>query len=390
MPVAMNALSFPVPQQSAGGDIQLSATEGAEDFQAVAEILASLIESDGQVSPELNEQLLEQMAETLPEGVDESVMAEVTAFIDEIIRLQEGGSESLQRGVGQLALDGQVQPTVSADAGAAARIAMDKLPDVSALYASYVVTKDTSEQGKEGVNQTLLTGLIADELPDAEQPENALKESSLMKSAAPERMEILQALRSMERSLFTAPVGNTDNVITASPMSAVQTAVSSQMTTAQPLTSTQTTPNQLPLPMNADDNEWSNALGQRLMTLVGDKVKEAHIRLDPPELGQLGIKVTVEDDHLKIRFASALPQVREMLEGQSERLRAAFDGSSFARVDIDVRQQQAGREGHQPSDAFTADAGSDESTDESLVTTDSTMLSTELPLPKQTSLDVFA
>ena len=143
--------------------------------------------------------------------------------------------------------------------------------------------------------------------------------------------------------------------------------------------------------MAKDEDEWGSALSQRMTTLVNDKVKEAKIRLDPPELGQLGIKITIEGDHLKVRMTAAIPQVQEMLENQSERFRAAFEDSQFSRVDVDIHHRQQEQE-QQPEQRQPFFAGSDEGAPSDPNETQALENQWQRPAPviNQSKLDVFA
>ena len=81
---------------------------------------------------------------------------------------------------------------------------------------------------------------------------------------------------------------------------------------------------------------WGEALGQRLVMMVTEQRQEAQIRLDPPELGSLGVKLVVEERGVSIQFNSAIPQVRDMLEAQADRLRAAMSTQGLDLVDVNV------------------------------------------------------
>ncbi|OED41064.1 hypothetical protein ACH42_15010 [Endozoicomonas sp. (ex Bugula neritina AB1)] len=90
-----------------------------------------------------------------------------------------------------------------------------------------------------------------------------------------------------------------------------------------------------PLP-NAREAGWSEALGQRLVMMVGEQRQEAQLRLDPPDLGSLGVKLVVEERGVSIQFNSAIPQVRDMLEAQADRLRVAMSMQGLDLVDVNV------------------------------------------------------
>ena len=81
---------------------------------------------------------------------------------------------------------------------------------------------------------------------------------------------------------------------------------------------------------------WSDAMGQRLVTMIGEGRQEANIRLDPPELGTIGVRLVIEESGVTVQMASAVPQVRELLDGQSDRLRLALESQGYQQVDVNV------------------------------------------------------
>lgn len=87
---------------------------------------------------------------------------------------------------------------------------------------------------------------------------------------------------------------------------------------------------------------WANEMTQKVAWIARDGGHTAHIRLDPPELGSLTVKVSVDSDsNTQISFVAATPQARDLLEGQMGRLRdmLAQQGMDLSRADVDVSQQ---------------------------------------------------
>lgn len=97
-------------------------------------------------------------------------------------------------------------------------------------------------------------------------------------------------------------------------------------------------------PVKLPDNQtqW----GQQLMSLLHDKVelqvnqqvKQAHIRLDPPELGRLELTVRVEGDRLNVQLNATNPAVRDALIQSMERLRMSLAPHHSGGVDVNVGQ----------------------------------------------------
>ncbi|ETI58251.1 flagellar hook-length control protein FliK [Marinomonas profundimaris] len=110
---------------------------------------------------------------------------------------------------------------------------------------------------------------------------------------------------------------------------------------------------------------WASEMSQKVAWVARDGGHTAHIRLDPPELGSLTVKVSVDSDsNTQVSFVAATPQARDLLESQMGRLRdmLAQQGMDLSRADVDVSQRDASgaqdRENYQgnPSGQGIADA----------------------------------
>ncbi|MGY3944564.1 flagellar hook-length control protein FliK [Aeromonas tecta] len=86
--------------------------------------------------------------------------------------------------------------------------------------------------------------------------------------------------------------------------------------------------------------------GQQLVDVLKDKVelqvnqsiKQAHIRLDPPELGRLELTVRVEGDRLNVQLNVTNPAVREALIQSMEKLRMSLAPHHAGGVEVNVGQ----------------------------------------------------
>lgn len=83
----------------------------------------------------------------------------------------------------------------------------------------------------------------------------------------------------------------------------------------------------------------TEALNERIMMMRAKGLQMAEIRLDPPELGALTVKVKVTGDTTSIQFHSPHPEVREALESQVQRLREMMDHAGLALGDVGVSDQ---------------------------------------------------
>ncbi len=100
--------------------------------------------------------------------------------------------------------------------------------------------------------------------------------------------------------------------------------------------------------------DFSQALGERLTWLVRQDVQQARIQLEPAELGPLEISLSIKDDQASVTISAQHPLTREVLEADSQRLRAMLGDSGFTMVDVNVSQ---GWRQHQDGERAAAGVG---------------------------------
>lgn len=103
------------------------------------------------------------------------------------------------------------------------------------------------------------------------------------------------------------------------------------------------------VPVAVGQPQWSQAVGEKVLWLAAQNVSAAEIRLDPPDMGQLHVKVSVNQEQATVSFISPHPAVRDALDQQLNRLREMFSEQGLNLVNVDVsdrsnRQEQGGDE----------------------------------------------
>jgi flagellar hook-length control protein FliK len=112
--------------------------------------------------------------------------------------------------------------------------------------------------------------------------------------------------------------------------------------TGQPLTG-QEFPKQLAnslldmgVPQPVATKGWGSAIGERLMWMVKGDRQAARLKLNPPNLGPLEVRVSVNQDQTSVSFLASQAAVRDALEAALPRLREMFDQQSLQLVRADV------------------------------------------------------
>ena len=95
---------------------------------------------------------------------------------------------------------------------------------------------------------------------------------------------------------------------------------------------------------------WDNVVGQRMSQMVRQGAQEVQLQLDPPELGRLGIRISMTGEEASVQFSSQHSGVRDLLEDNVTRLRDMLSREGVDLVNVDI-----GGDNNAPEDANTDD-----------------------------------
>jgi len=114
--------------------------------------------------------------------------------------------------------------------------------------------------------------------------------------------------------------------------------------------------------LNLNQKNWERTLGHQLSWMVNNRLQEAEIKVNPPDLGPLEVRVSQHQHQTSVTFFSHEAAVREALENALPRLREMLDSQGIslnqAQVsDQSLARQQAGA-GEQQSAYGRRDGGS--------------------------------
>ncbi len=124
------------------------------------------------------------------------------------------------------------------------------------------------------------------------------------------------------------------------------------------------TPPSVPITAAPGRPDWSEAVGQRVLWMVSNKTQAAELRLNPPELGPVEVKVRTDDDGIRLSFAAGNAAVREALEAAAPRLREMFLAEGLRLENMDIGQQHAGAgQRSDPEETATQGGAADEDVD---------------------------
>lgn len=84
---------------------------------------------------------------------------------------------------------------------------------------------------------------------------------------------------------------------------------------------------------------WNEQIGDRLNLMISRGLQQAEIRLNPPELGMLEVKIQLHGDQANVNFSTPHSQVKEALDAAIPRLREMLENSGLTLGDVNISHQ---------------------------------------------------
>ena len=95
-----------------------------------------------------------------------------------------------------------------------------------------------------------------------------------------------------------------------------------------------------PITVTPENAQWNSQVGDRINWMVNNNMQRVEIRLDPPELGNLDIRLNIaKDNQASILVHVTNPTAKEAIESAIPRLREMFEQQGLDLGDVDVSQQ---------------------------------------------------
>jgi flagellar hook-length control protein FliK len=121
-----------------------------------------------------------------------------------------------------------------------------------------------------------------------------------------------------------------------------------------------TTPAAQGAPVDTRSPGWQEAFASRVQWSVDQQIGEAHIKLNPPELGAVDVKISLVDDKTYVQLTTATAAARDELAQSLPRLRELLTVSG---LELGGASVQNGRYGHQSGNGHGAETAAARSFD---------------------------
>jgi flagellar hook-length control protein FliK len=209
--------------------------------------------------------------------------------------------------------------------------------------------KEKSEEISDAANETMFRGVDS----KSERLGEPLRETSVSgrdgsPAAASPAEEVARVVEfGVERPVAdTARQWSGQAEAVTEPLSAGTSSIAPGGETAEAEVAERSQGSQESRPMN-ETQLLDNVIRHCRMLTRPDGSSEIRLRLDPPELGSITLRLTLKDDHLYARVELQNSDLRQSVENLIPRIREALagDGLSLDRFDIDSRRQPESQTG---------------------------------------------
>ena len=101
---------------------------------------------------------------------------------------------------------------------------------------------------------------------------------------------------------------------------------------------------QAQLPLQLTKELANDQVAEKVQMMMSKNLKNLDIRLDPPELGRMQIRMTMNSDLANVHFTVSNPQARDIIEQTLPRLREMLAQQGMQLADTSVQQQNSGQQ----------------------------------------------
>ncbi|EKQ5902441.1 flagellar hook-length control protein FliK [Vibrio parahaemolyticus] len=101
---------------------------------------------------------------------------------------------------------------------------------------------------------------------------------------------------------------------------------------------------QAQLPLQLTKELANEQVAEKVQMMMSKNLKNLDIRLDPPELGRMQIRMTMNNDLANVHFTVTNPQTRDIIEQTLPRLREMLAQQGMQLADSSVQQQSSGQQ----------------------------------------------
>jgi flagellar hook-length control protein FliK len=90
---------------------------------------------------------------------------------------------------------------------------------------------------------------------------------------------------------------------------------------------------------SVDSSDFPQGLSDRVSWMVDNGVNGAKLQVNPPQLGPIELRISVQGDHAQVWMTTHSAVARDALESSSPKLREMLNAQGFGQVSVDISQR---------------------------------------------------
>jgi flagellar hook-length control protein FliK len=88
-----------------------------------------------------------------------------------------------------------------------------------------------------------------------------------------------------------------------------------------------------------DSADFTQGLSDRVSWMVDNGVNGAKLQVNPPQLGPIELRISVQGDHAQVWMTTHSAVTRDALDASSPKLREMLNAQGFGQVSVDISQR---------------------------------------------------
>jgi len=90
---------------------------------------------------------------------------------------------------------------------------------------------------------------------------------------------------------------------------------------------------------SVEGSDFPQGLSERVSWMVGNGLNGARLQVNPPQLGPIELRISVQGDHAQVWMTTHSAVTRDALESSSPKLREMLGAQGFGQVSVDISQR---------------------------------------------------
>lgn len=134
--------------------------------------------------------------------------------------------------------------------------------------------------------------------------------------------------------------------------------------------------------------DFADAVKDKVMVMINQKIQQVEIQLDPPEMGNIHVRVNLQNEQAAVQFVVQNQQAKEALEQNMGKLRDMLAENGVDVGDANIEQRQASEQNNKGFEQTTSNGTTTESAEDNF--SDNGPIAHDMVKASSTGVDYYA